>query len=94
MPLEKRQIGMVFQNYALFPNMSVEQNVAFGLDVRRIKGAETALEVKIEKGRLDRFAFLLPASLPRLSSGVVSGSARVKIDSIAARMRSLVSDFS
>jgi putative spermidine/putrescine transport system ATP-binding protein len=39
-PLEKRQIGMVFQNYALFPNMSVEQNVAFGLDVRGVGRAE------------------------------------------------------
>ncbi len=27
----KRNIGMVFQNYAIFPNMSVEENVAFGL---------------------------------------------------------------
>ncbi|UVC12184.1 ABC transporter ATP-binding protein (plasmid) [Rhizobium sp. TH2] len=45
-PLEKRQIGMVFQNYALFPNMSVEQNIAFGLDVRGIKGAESAAKVQ------------------------------------------------
>jgi len=45
-PLEKRQIGMVFQNYALFPNMSVEQNVAFGLDVRGIKGAESTARVQ------------------------------------------------
>ena len=45
-PLEKRQIGMVFQNYALFPNMSVEQNVAFGLDVRGVGREEMRREVQ------------------------------------------------
>ncbi|MBP0616475.1 ABC transporter ATP-binding protein [Jiella mangrovi] len=37
-PVNRRRIGMVFQNYALFPNMSVEGNVAFGLEVRGEKG--------------------------------------------------------
>jgi spermidine/putrescine ABC transporter ATP-binding subunit len=39
-PLEKRQIGMVFQNYALFPNMTVADNVAFGLEVRGLPKTE------------------------------------------------------
>ncbi len=39
-PVEKRGIGMVFQNYALFPNMTVADNVAFGLAVRKIGDAE------------------------------------------------------
>ena len=39
-PVEKREIGMMFQSYALFPNMSVADNIAFGLTVRRVAGAE------------------------------------------------------
>lgn len=45
-PVEKRRIGMVFQNYALFPNMSVNDNVGFGLSVRRVPRAEIAREVQ------------------------------------------------
>src|SRR5215469_3276045 len=36
MPPHKRNIGMVFQNYALFPYMNVEQNIAFPLKMRRL----------------------------------------------------------
>ncbi|WP_333827849.1 ABC transporter ATP-binding protein [Pararhodobacter sp.] len=39
-PVEKRDIGMMFQSYALFPNMSVAENVGFGLRVRRVGMAE------------------------------------------------------
>ncbi|MCT8166957.1 MULTISPECIES: ABC transporter ATP-binding protein [unclassified Pseudomonas] len=37
---QKRGIGMVFQSYALFPNMTVEQNVAFGLRMQKVASAE------------------------------------------------------
>ena len=41
-PAHKRNTGLVFQNYALWPHMTVEQNVAYGLDERRIpKGEKT-----------------------------------------------------
>ncbi|WP_108262565.1 ABC transporter ATP-binding protein [Mangrovicoccus ximenensis] len=39
-PVEKRDIGMMFQNYALFPNMTVADNVGFGLRVRKVPAAE------------------------------------------------------
>ena len=38
----RRDIGVVFQDYALFPHMTAEENVAFGLKMRRIAKAETA----------------------------------------------------
>ncbi|MEH0927063.1 ABC transporter ATP-binding protein [Micromonospora sp. CPCC 205558] len=42
----KRDTGMVFQNYALFPHMSVAQNVAYGLKVRRVPRADRARRVE------------------------------------------------
>jgi len=39
MPVHKRDIGMVFQNYALFPHLSVFENIAFGLTVRNLDSA-------------------------------------------------------
>jgi putative spermidine/putrescine transport system ATP-binding protein len=40
LPPEKRGFGMVFQNYALFPHMSVRRNIAFGLSMRNVPRAE------------------------------------------------------
>ena len=37
---QKRDIGMVFQQYSLFPNMTVEQNLAFGLEIKKVPKAE------------------------------------------------------
>ena len=39
-PVNKRDIGMVFQQYSLFPHMTVRQNVEFGLEMRRVAGPE------------------------------------------------------
>ena len=39
LPIEQRGVGMVFQNYALFPNMTVAENIGYGLRVRRVDAA-------------------------------------------------------
>ena len=53
--IEKRNIGMVFQNYALFPSMSVFENIAFGLKVKKsskdeIKEKVAEIAQKVELG--------------------------------------------
>src|SRR5947207_1563855 len=45
LPPEKRGFGMVFQNYALFPHMTVERNIAFGLRMQGVPGNEVASRV-------------------------------------------------
>ena len=45
-PASKRNIGMVFQQYSLFPNMTVEQNIAFGLRMQKIPRDQIAEEVR------------------------------------------------
>lgn len=46
MPVEKRNIGMVFQNYALFPTMSVYENIAFGLRVNKVNKTDIDRRVR------------------------------------------------
>ena len=46
LPSEKRAIGMVFQSYAIWPHMSVHQNVAFGLKLKGLTAAEVDRRVK------------------------------------------------
>jgi len=42
----KRDIAMVFQSYALYPNMTVEENIAFALEMRGVEKAQREVEVK------------------------------------------------
>lgn len=47
LPVEKRNIGMVFQSYALFPTMSVYDNIAFGMKVK--KASKTEIDQKVHE---------------------------------------------
>src|SRR6476659_81449 len=64
-PPHKRHFGMVFQNYALFPHLSVGQNVAYPLTVRKVAKAEQEQRVARALGmvRLDGMAERLPSQL-------------------------------
>ncbi|MCR8723497.1 ABC transporter ATP-binding protein [Frigidibacter sp. ROC022] len=64
-PVEKRDIGMMFQNYALFPNMSVADNVGFGLRVRKVGAAEEKRRIgeALELVQLGQFANRMPHQL-------------------------------
>ncbi len=64
-PPHKRGIGMVFQNYALFPHMTVEENLAFPLQVRKIPKAEVTEKVKraLEMVEMPEFGARRPAQL-------------------------------
>jgi len=65
MPPQKRGIGMVFQSYALFPNMTVAQNVAFGLRMQKVPTAETNQRVAeaLELVELNDYAGRYPHQL-------------------------------
>jgi len=65
LPPYRRNFGMVFQNYALFPHMTVGENLAFPLSVRRIGAAEAAERVNraLDMVRLPGMQSRLPAQL-------------------------------
>jgi len=65
LPPFKRNMGFGFQNYALFPHMSVAQNVAFGLEMRKVSRAETERRVHqaLDRVKLRHLADRLPKQL-------------------------------
>lgn len=64
-PPHKRGIGMVFQNYALFPHMTVGENLAFPLEVRGLGKAEREAKIKraLDMVQMGSFASRRPAQL-------------------------------
>jgi putative spermidine/putrescine transport system ATP-binding protein len=65
LPPNKRGLGLVFQSYALFPHLSVFENVAFGLRRRKVSGAELDRRVKeaLARVRLDAYGERFPRQL-------------------------------
>lgn len=65
LPPNRRNMGFVFQNYALFPHMTVGQNVAFGLEMRKLSKSDIDRKVKLalERVRLEKMIDRLPKQL-------------------------------
>lgn len=65
LPAHRRNTGMVFQNYAIFPNLTIERNVAYGLHARRVPREEIAQRVARALGmvRLDGYGARWPHQL-------------------------------
>lgn len=72
-PPHRRNIGMVFQNYALFPNMTVAQNIAFPLSVRNVPKSE-------QRGRVERaLAMIELAHLAERRPAQLSGGQQQRV---------------
>src|SRR3546814_8526512 len=65
LPPNLRNMGFGFQNYALFPHMTVSANVAFGLEMRRMRKDEIRKKVNaaLDRVRLREFADRMPKAL-------------------------------
>jgi iron(III) transport system ATP-binding protein len=65
LPARKRNFGVVFQSYSLFPNMTVARNIAYGLDCRKWekKRVETRVSEMLDLVHLDKHADKLPHEL-------------------------------
>ncbi len=68
-PIEERNIGIVFQSYALFPTMTVYDNIAFGLKLKKLKKAEIAQKVNEIAKKVDLSGEQLKKAVSQLSGG-------------------------
>jgi putative spermidine/putrescine transport system ATP-binding protein len=88
-PIERRNVGMVFQSYALFPNMSVAENIGYGLKIRGIDAAERAARVA-ELVKLTGISGLENRQVDQLSGGQRQRVALAR--AVAVRPRVLLLD--
>lgn len=63
LPPEARQLGMVFQSYAVWPHMTVLENVAWPLRLRKVSDADTVARAALARVRLDGFGDRWPGTL-------------------------------
>ena len=68
-PIEERNIGIVFQSYALFPTMTVYDNIAFGLKLKKLKKTEIAQKVNDIAKKVDLSEEQLKKAVSQLSGG-------------------------
>jgi putative spermidine/putrescine transport system ATP-binding protein len=88
-PIEQRHVGMVFQSYALFPNMTVADNIAYGLKIRGVSKAERAARVA-EMVTLTNIGGLENRRIDQLSGGQRQRVALAR--AVAVRPRVLLLD--
>ena len=68
-PIEKRNIGIVFQSYALFPTMTVHDNIAFGLKIKKLPKPQIEEKVKTIARKVDLTDEQLQKAVSQLSGG-------------------------
>ncbi len=68
-PIEERSIGIVFQSYALFPTMTVYDNIAFGLKLKKLKKPEVDRRVREIARKVDLSDEQLAKAVSQLSGG-------------------------
>jgi putative spermidine/putrescine transport system ATP-binding protein len=88
-PIEQRHVGMVFQSYALFPNMSVADNIGYGLKIRGVPKSERAARIA-EMVALTNIGGLENRRIEQLSGGQRQRVALAR--AVAVRPRVLLLD--
>jgi len=76
-PIEHRRVGMVFQNYALFPNLTVRGNVEYGLRIQRQRNGLTAAQIRARADTLLDMMHLTPHA--DRAVGQLSGGQRQRV---------------
>ncbi|WP_197372749.1 ABC transporter ATP-binding protein, partial [Ralstonia pseudosolanacearum] len=76
-PIERRRVGMVFQNYALFPNLGVRGNVEYGLRIQRRRNRLSDAQIRARADALLDMMYLTPYA--ERAIGQLSGGQRQRV---------------